>query len=925
MSGKSFLESDLLEATEAGLLLDDEALLAAIQEEEDVAASRSMRFFRRFVDGFLPDNLLRLGLDSRRRARFVVTVGLLLLPFYALLVQQLWSSGLIPQAMIAVVCGVISMGCVAALKVSRSHIWPGSITCGVLSFVLFFQAFADAGLHDPILYWTGLVPLAAALSVGPRLAVVSVVLNLIGIGTLYFLTLTGHAFPHLSEPAELDLAALLAVSSASLFALMWGWFYEGHTLRELRALSSRISSFRSALTRSEERYQTLFDNVPQGVYRSTPEGKILMANRAMVSLLGFESEEEVKALVPESEIYAYPEQRTHFMERIEAEGEVRHFSTIWRQKGGRHLHVRENARVVLSKEGKPLFYEGTVEDVTAQLRVQQALRKSEERFRSLVQHSSDIITVLDGLGAITYLSPSIERLLGYSPDEMMGRDPFEMVHPDDRPKMNVLMRKVAKKSGAHGSVEFRMRHAEGHYVYIESVGANLLHDVNVGGIVLNSRDITERKRAEAVLVAAKEQAEEVARLKSNFLANMSHEIRTPLTGILGFSSILAEEITDPEQREFVTFIEKSGRRLMETLNSVLDLARLESGRMALTMEAIRVADAVKEIVHLMHPMAQDRNVRLEAAISDANAEANLDVGALNRVLTNLVGNAIKFTEEGCVTVEVDADADSVVIRVRDTGEGIEQEFLPRLFNEFEQGSTGIGRSHEGSGLGLTITHHLVERMSGTISVESEKGVGSVFTVCFPLTMQRSTHSEISPAGLGHSSTSKARTGLRVLVVDDNETTRFLMDRMIEAEYDTYSARSEEDALAAAGDVHFDAVLMDINLGAAASGEDVMHRLRGLEGYAEVPIVAFTAYALPGDRERFLSAGFDGYLSKPFTKPQLLALLAELIEGTSKRRGRPFAKEGMHMIISGPGAREAGRPLSEERASDERSNPPEGVA
>ncbi len=925
MAPSSQIESDMLDATESGRRFDDETLMATIRGHEDNSGNRVILSFQKFIDRFLPESLAVDDLGARRRARFVVTVGLLLLPFYGLLVQQLWMSGLVPQAIFAIICGSVSIGCVGAIKLSRSHVWPGLIICGILSLVLFFQAFADAGLHDPILFWTALVPLAAALSVGPRLSVISAVLNLIGIGALYALTVNGHVFPHLSGQADLDLAALLTVSTATLFAWMWGWFYEGHTLRELGALNTRITSFRAALARSEERYQTLFDNVPQGVYRSTPKGKILMANRAMVALLGYESEEEVKALAPENEIYAYPEQRMHFIERIEVDGEVRHFSTIWRQKGGRHLHVRENARVVLDKEGSPLFYEGTVEDVTAQRRVQQALRKSEERFRSLVQHSSDIITVLDGFGAITYLSPSIERLLGYSAEEMIGRDPFAMVHPEDRGKMKALMKKVAVESGVQGTVEFRMRHAEGHYVYIESVGANLLHDVNVGGIVLNSRDITERKRTEAILVAAKEQAEEVARLKSNFLANMSHEIRTPLTGILGFSSILAEEITDPEQREFVTFIEKSGKRLMETLNSVLDLARLESGRMALTMESIPVADAVTEIVHLMQPMAHDRNIRLEAAIVNAEAEANLDVGALNRILTNLLGNAIKFTQVGGVTVEVDANTESAIIRVRDTGVGIEKEFLPRLFSEFEQESTGIGRSHEGSGLGLTITHHLVERMSGTISVESVKGVGSVFTVCFPLAMQRSMPHEIPLAEQRKTAepTSDDRPGRSVLVVEDNDTTRFLMEHMLETEFNVISARSEEDALAVALDRHVDAVLMDINLGTQASGEDVMRSLRRLDGYAEVPIVAFTAYALPGDRERFLNAGFDGYLSKPFTRPQLLSILAELMDGSSAGDGRSIGEHGMQMIIAGPGGPD--RPRTEERIASDRSNPSEAVA
>ncbi len=918
LSEKTLFDSGLLNAEGTGRILDDDALMAAIQPDEEANGSRSVRFFRRFIDGFLPDNLLHGGVDKRRRARFVVILGLLLIPSYALLVQQLWSYGLVIQSLIGVIGGVISVLSVAALKRSRSYVWSGTIICIVLCFVIFFQAFTDAGIQDPILIWVGFIPLAAALTVGPRLAVFTTILSLFGIGTLYTLTVTGYQFPNLTPQTVLDFSALMSVSAASLFALLWGWFYEGHTLRELKALNARISSFRSALARSEERYQTLFDNVPQGVYRSTPEGRILMANQAMVSLLGFETEAEVQALAPETDVYAYPEQRAHYRERIETEGEVRQFSTVWKRRDGRHLHVRENARVVFDKEGKPLFYEGTVEDVTAQRRVQQALRKSEERFRSLVQHSSDIITVLDGFGTVTYLSPSIEHLLGYSPEELMGQNPFDMVHPEDRRRLDILLERVIRKSGSQGSVEFRMRHAEGHYVYIESVGANLLHDVNVGGIVLNSRDITERKRTEAVLVAAKEQAEEVARLKSNFLANMSHEIRTPLTGILGFSSILSEEVTNPEQREFVTLIAKSGHRLMETLNSVLDLARLDSGRMEFMMESLPVANAVTEIVRLMQPMAKERNIQLTASIANSNAEANVDPAALNRVLTNLVGNAIKFTEKGTVSVETSASPLSIFLRVRDTGVGIDEEFLPRLFDEFEQESTGIGRSHEGSGLGLTITQQLVERLSGVITVESQKGVGSVFTVCLPRTVTNAARKETMLDESGALCSQLRGSRHHVLVVDDNETTRFLMERMLEAEYETHAAATENDAILEAMSTQYDAVLMDINLGAKTSGEDVMHRLRDLRGYMDVPIVAFTAYALPGDRERFLNAGFDGYLSKPFTKQQLLSLLSELIGGEAIQPGRATSESGMHMLISGSGMKSVDRPPLSDVATDDRT-------
>jgi CheY-like chemotaxis protein/nitrogen-specific signal transduction histidine kinase len=387
--------------------------------------------------------------------------------------------------------------------------------------------------------------------------------------------------------------------------------------------------------------------------------------------------------------------------------------------------------------------------------------------------------------------------------------------------------------------------------------------------VLNIRDVTERKRAEAVLVRSKEQAEEVARLKSAFLANMSHEIRTPLTGILGFTSVLAEEITDPQQQEFVSLIEKSGRRLMDTLNSVLELARLEAGRVELSSESVRLADAAQEAAGLMAPMASEKGLRLEARILAPTAEAQLDRAALDRVLTNLVGNAVKFTEEGGVVIEVDADEHAVFLRVIDTGVGIDPGFVPRLFYDFEQESTGIGRSHEGSGLGLAISRQLVERMRGSIAVDSSKGQGTTFSVTFP-------RYDVDPDATETLDPGMREPRKRILVVDDNLNTRNLMERMLCGHYDVTIAGDANSALRAADEgPPFAAVLLDINLGGDVSGEEVMRRLRKTDAYGQSPIMAFTAYALPGDRARFLHTGFSGYLAKPFTRVQLLEAVAEL--------------------------------------------------
>ncbi len=240
----------------------------------------------------------------------------------------------------------------------------------------------------------------------------------------------------------------------------------------------------------------------------------------------------------------------------------------------------------------------------------------------------------------------------------------------------------------------------------------------------------ERRRFEAALIQAKEEAEEMARLKSSFLANMSHEIRTPLTSIIGFADILAAQL-ETEHQELVGHISKGGQRLLDTLNSVLDYARLEAGKVEIRAEVLDVSEVARETVAFFLPQTRVRGIALHLDDRAQGALALLDRSLLIRVLNNLLENALKFTEAGYVVLRVCADEARVALQVQDTGCGISEAFLPLIFDEFRQESTGMTRKHEGSGLGLKITRHLVEQMHGTITVESRKGEGSTFTVTFP--------------------------------------------------------------------------------------------------------------------------------------------------------------------------------------------------
>ena len=823
------------------------------------------------LDPFLPPGL-RAGSDATprvvRRARVVVVEALMAAAALVTVALSLAVGGypvmIVGQALAA------SLVPFAALALVR---WGGRVhTAAALIAVALVttpiaQAAMDYGVRDPALALIVIAPLAAAMASGLRLALATLALGVAGAGILLALHLGGHAFPYEATREAVMWWSFVVAASGATLSLMAGVLYVRHSEATLAVAEAEAARLLASLRATEARHQTLVERVPIGIYRTAPDGTFVLANPALATLIGAPSAE---AAVGRSvtALYADPSRRVAFQAAIAQAGHVRGFEAEFRLPDGRRRIVRADAHSVFDTDGTLLYYEGTLEDVTDAIAAREAVARSEARFRALVQRSSDVTAVLDRDGRITYVSPAAERLLGTPPSALVGRRAFDWLHPDDRHAAETSFARTSQKPRVTQSSEIRLRHASGHYVYADGVSAALFDDPAVGGLVVNLRDATERKRAQAVLVQAKKQAEEVAHLKSTFLANMSHEIRTPLTAILGFSDVLADEITDPEQQEFVGLIAQGGRRLMDTLNSVLDLARLEAGRGELVLVPHVVADGVLEAVRLMQPQAAQRGLTLVAAVEAPDATAAIDDPAFGRVLHNLVGNALKFTPEGGrVALTVTADVRHVSVEVRDTGIGMDPEFLPRVFGEFEQASTGVERTHEGAGLGLSISRQLVERMGGTIRVASEKGVGTAFTVTLP---------RVAGAAAPEA---PADARPLALVVDDNEQAQLVAARVLEGAYRVVCADSGEAALAAAHREPPDVAVLDIHLGRGADGTEVMKRLRELPALGSLPVVAVTAYGLTGDRARYLAMGFDDYVPKPYTRDVLTAAVARAFDAS----------------------------------------------
>jgi CheY-like chemotaxis protein/anti-sigma regulatory factor (Ser/Thr protein kinase) len=329
---------------------------------------------------------------------------------------------------------------------------------------------------------------------------------------------------------------------------------------------------------------------------------------------------------------------------------------------------------------------------------------------------------------------------------------------------------------------------------------------------------------------------------------------------------------------------------MDTLTSVLTLAKLEAGQTDIELTALTVADEVRSVAEMHQVRAAEKGLTLEVEIASEaeEAKARLDPGALTSIVQNLVSNAIKFTEEGGVTVAVDVTGSTlatseVQIIVEDTGVGMSDAFLPQLFQAFRREEKKAEHSREGAGMGLALVKRLVDLMGGTVAVESEKGVGSRFTVSFPLLHGASPSASVEDSTSTEASDARDRpTGQRILVIEDNQDTLFFVKTLLEVDYDLDTATTGEEALEMVregeqdGAATHDLVLTDINLGPGLSGTDVLRELRQEPAYQDVPFMVFTAYALPGDRGEFLHAGFDGYLAKPFTADELLDELAQLL-------------------------------------------------
>jgi PAS domain S-box-containing protein len=443
-----------------------------------------------------------------------------------------------------------------------------------------------------------------------------------------------------------------------------------------------------------------------------------------------------------------------------------------------------------------------------------ALRES-ARFRSLVYSSTDLITVLDRVGQVRYQSPSSARILERAADDLVGTKLSDLVHPDDREAFDGTLVSLLDCPGEKAELRFRVSRRDGEWRTMEGVATNLLGDRNVRGVVVNSRDVTEREQAAIDLATARDRALTASKTKSQFLASMSHEIRTPMNAIIGLNGLLIDTDLDVEQQEFARGVQTSADGLLSIINDILDFSKVEAGKLELELVDFDLGLLIEDVTTMLADVAHGKGVELLAHFPPELPPAvRGDPTRVRQILLNLASNAVKFTAAGEVVVRARMLGDAgdhmrIGFEVSDTGVGIVPEDLERLFEPFSQADSSTTRRYGGTGLGLAIVKQLVELMQGSIGAQSELGVGSTFW--FELPFDR--HVAARPARVGL----EKLVDLRTLIVDDNATNRLILREQLRSwgmlADDTDHAEPALELLRAAAraGTPYDVVLLDLNM------------------------------------------------------------------------------------------------------------------
>ncbi|MFC2053236.1 PAS domain S-box protein [Chloroflexota bacterium] len=767
-------------------------------------------------------------------------------------------------------------------------------------------------------------------------------------------------------------------------------------------LEELVDERTTELQASEERYRTLFDGVPIGLYRTTPDGQVLDANLASAQMLGYPTRDDVLNLVITTDVYADPDERARWQVLMEKEGIVRDFEERIRRYDGEIVWIRDTARAVKDEHGHVLYYEGSLEDITERKEFEEEIRRQKDYFEALFVNSPVAIVTADLDANVVSWNPRAEKLFGYSQEEAIGKNVDDLVSNDPSileealnftEQLNKMGRvqAITKRTRKDGSlvdvdllalplvlagekagfyamyhdvselkwIERELRQQKDYFesLFINSPVAVMTSDLQ--GNVASWNPMAEkmfgysqeeaigkhiddlvatdpRFREEALaythellttnrlqttvkrnrkdgslvdvevlvlptiiagekvgyigiyydiseLLLARREAETANQAKSIFLANMSHELRTPLNAILGFTQLMdGDSNLTPDQQENLEIINQSGENLLALINDVLEMSKIEAGRVKLREKTFDLHNFLDSLEEMFRFQAENKGLDLSFQFAeDVPRYVMSDEGKLRQVLSNLVGNAVKFTQEGSIKVNVstspyESERLELHFDVHDTGPGIAPEDLEAVFDPFVQAANLTNlistQAPEGTGLGLSISQQFVRLMGGDITVSSKLGLGSQFS--FYVIVGIAEVDEVLTAQPKREVLSLApgQPVYRLLVVEDQETNRRLLLKLLEqVGFAVQEAINGQEAIDSWQRWEPHLIWMDMRM-PVMNGREATKQIKSMPGGQSVAIIALTATAFDEDREQILLDGCDDFVRKPFRKSEIFDML-----------------------------------------------------
>lgn len=626
---------------------------------------------------------------------------------------------------------------------------------------------------------------------------------------------------------------------------------------------------------NEERFRVLIESASDIFYTTDVNGDFTYVNDFGCELVGYQIQDLLKKNYLDLIEPEHREKARYFYQRqVTSNKPVTYYEIPILTSKGKMLWVGQNVQL-LYKNGKYAGMQSIARDITPIKELQHTLVASEDKFKKLLKYSYDVTTVLSADGIVKYQSESFARVFG-AEENIVGRSIFEFIHPDDVPLVAAELRKGVERGGVSDFIEHRFLKADGSWMNVESIGNNMLQEPAIQGVVVNTRDITERKLAQMELLKAKEEAEAAAKAKTEFLSNMSHEIRTPMNAIIGITDLMLDKDMDKEAKHYLKSIKHSADNLLVIINDILDFAKIDSGKLSFEQIPFSLKNLLEEVKNTFMHKANEKQIALIVECEPMVPEyLKGDPYRLNQILFNLISNAIKFTEQGEVKLKVEINHQEqkqcrLLFTVSDTGIGIPVSKQNAIFESFTQAYTDVTRKFGGTGLGLAITKNLVQLQHGTIMLKSTEGKGSSFFVELPYEV--ATAEQVS-GEIQVEQMQKDLSGCHILVAEDNQMNQFVIKQIL-TKWGAHFTIVDNglQVLKEMEKNRYDLVMMDLQM-PEMSGYGATAAIRAKNSAVlnpSVPIIAITADAFIDTKLKVFESGMNDFITKPIDKDELYA-------------------------------------------------------